>query len=74
MKIVFYLMAVLAAAFGVLCLLRGVDGVMNGNFSALNILIGVVGIFLAMIWMRRARAWRPVGRTSSTAPDSDTEQ
>lgn len=56
MKIVLYLMAVLAGAFGVLCMLRGVESYLNGSFAPTSLILGIIGIFLALLWIKRARS------------------
>ena len=71
MKIVFYVMATFAAAFGVLCLLRGSEALIDGSLSSVELLLGIVGICLAMIWMKRARNWRPADPTPVAAPTGD---
>jgi len=57
MKILFYLLAIVAGAFGLLALIRATETAMtSGEFSAAQFLIGIVGIFLATLWVKRARA------------------
>ena len=59
MKVLFYVLAFAAGGLGFLGLLRSVEHAMAGNgleFS--QFVIGVIGVVLALIWIKRARAVR----------------
>ena len=57
MKILFYLLALVAGTFGLIALFRAVESSLNGGgFSSIQFIIGIVGIFLASLWVARARA------------------
>ena len=57
MKILFSLLALVAGAFGLLALTRATEMALSGGgFSAPQFLIGIVGIFLATLWVKRARS------------------
>lgn len=53
----FYFLATLAGLFGTLALLRTFEQLLVGEgFRATQFAIGVVGITLAVLWIKRARA------------------
>ena len=57
MKIVFYLLAIVAGAFGLLALIRSTETALTGGgLNGIQFVIGVVGIILATLWVKRARA------------------
>jgi hypothetical protein len=57
MKILFYILAIGAAAFGFMGLFRAVEYSLNGNgFEFVQICVGAIGFMLAMFWIKRARA------------------
>ena len=60
MRILFYVLALAAGALGFLALLRAVENALSGNGLELTqLVIGVVGLFLAVLWVKRARAAGP---------------
>jgi len=60
MRILFYILALAAGALGFLALLRAVENALSGNGLELTqLVIGVVGLFLAVLWVKRARAAGP---------------
>ena len=57
MKILFYVLALVAGAFGMLSLLRAVESSLtDGGLNSVQFIIGIVGIILATLWVKRARA------------------
>jgi len=57
MKILFYLLGFLSAAFGLLAIFRAVETALGGGRLSLGMLVfGAAGIFISSIWFRRARA------------------
>jgi hypothetical protein len=57
MKILFYVLAVTVAVFAFLSLIRGIENYLAGNgFEVVQFSVAVVGILLAGIWLKRARA------------------
>ena len=57
MKILFYVMALAAGAFGMLALVRAVEtSLTGGGLNSIQFVIGIVGIILATLWVKRARA------------------
>jgi len=57
MKIMFYVLAVLVAGFAFWSLLQGVQAYLNGEgFQITPFGIAVVGILLAGVWLKRAKA------------------
>jgi len=57
MKILFYVMALAAGVFGLLVLVRAVQSVLaGGGFDVVQFAIAIIGIFLATLWVKRAKA------------------
>ena len=57
MKILFYLLALVAGTFGLIALFRATENALGGGaLDAVQFIIGIVGIFLAALWVMRARA------------------
>lgn len=57
MKILFYILAMLAGLFGLLALFRATESALAGNgIDTVQFIIGIVGIFLASLWIMRARS------------------
>jgi hypothetical protein len=57
MKILFYVLALVAGTFGLISLFRATENALaGGGLDPLQFVIGVVGIFLAALWVMRARA------------------
>ena len=57
MKILFYILAIAAGAFGFLGLIRAIEYSINGHgFEFVQICVGAIGIALALFWIKRARA------------------
>lgn len=57
MKIVFYLLAIVAGAFGLLALIRATEASLSGGgLNSIQFVIGIIGIILATLWVKRARA------------------
>ena len=57
MKIMFYVLAVLVAGFAFWSLIQGVQAYLNGEgFQITPFGIAVVGILLAGVWLKRAKA------------------
>ena len=57
MKILFYLLALVAATFGLIALFQASQSALEGGgLNAVQFIIGIVGIFLAALWVMRARA------------------
>ena len=57
MKILFYILALVAGAFGMLSLVRAVESSLSeGGLNTVQFVIGIVGIILATLWVKRARA------------------
>ena len=55
----FYIFAAVAAIFGFLGLFRTIERVAAGDgFQPTQLLIGVIGILLAAVWLKRARVTR----------------
>ena len=56
MKILFYVLAAAAGLFGLLNLFRAFEHALAGDgLPFAQLVIGVVGVVLAMIWIKRAR-------------------
>ncbi|HKP68520.1 MAG TPA: hypothetical protein VJV05_04500 [Pyrinomonadaceae bacterium] len=57
MRILFYVLAAAAGLLGLLALFRTVEQVLAGNgLQAAQFVVGIVGIVLATLWIKRARA------------------
>lgn len=56
MKILFYLLAFIAGTFGLISLVGAVESSLTGGFNPIQFVIGIVGIFLATLWVMRVRA------------------
>lgn len=57
MKVLFYVLATVAGLFGVLGLLRTFEHLIVGDgFFPTQLVIGIVGILLALLWIKRARS------------------
>ena len=57
MKILFYLLALVASAFALIALFRAIETVLaGGGVDIIQFVIGVIGIFLASLWVMRARS------------------
>jgi NADH:ubiquinone oxidoreductase subunit 6 (subunit J) len=57
MKIIFYVLAVIVVAFAFWSLIQGVQAYLNGEgFQITPFAIAIVGILLAGLWLKRARA------------------
>ena len=57
MKMLFYVMALLAGTFGLFALFQATQTALaEGGIDTIRFVIGVVGIFLAALWVMRARA------------------
>jgi hypothetical protein len=57
MKILFYLLAIVAGAFGLIALIRATEEALaSGGLNTVQFVIGIVGIILATLWVKRARA------------------
>lgn len=57
MRILFYVLAIAAAALGFLGLFRAMENALAGNaFEITQFVVGVVGLLLAFLWIKRARA------------------
>ena len=57
MRILFYLLAAVAGLFGVLSLFRMIEHLLVGDgLQPAQLTIGAIGILLAVIWVKRARA------------------
>lgn len=57
MKILFYLLALIAGAFGLLALTRATEVALSGGgLNGVQFVIGIFGIILATLWVKRARA------------------
>ena len=57
MRVVWYLLAVILGAFGVLGLLRSVERLAAGaGVSPVQIFIGLIGLLLAWLCVRKARS------------------
>ena len=57
MKILFYLLAIVAGAFGLLALIRATEASLSGGgLNGVQFVIGIVGIIIATLWIKRARA------------------
>lgn len=57
MKIILYLFALVAGALGFYYLLRAIEtSLAGGGIDAVRFVIGIVGIFLAALWVMRARS------------------
>jgi uncharacterized membrane protein len=57
MKILFYLLALAAGTFGLIALVRAVESALSdGGLNTVQFVIGIVGIILATLWVKRARA------------------
>jgi len=56
MKIVLYSFALVAGAFGLYYLFRAIEtSLAGGGLDFVRFVIGIVGIFLAALWVMRAR-------------------
>lgn len=57
MKVLLYLFALVAGGFGLYYLFRAIETTMSGGgLDVIRFVIGIVGIFLAALWVMRARA------------------
>lgn len=57
MKILFYVLAIAAGAFGFLGLFRAMENALAGNgLEITQLVIGIIGILLATLWVKRARS------------------
>ncbi|HQU91183.1 MAG TPA: hypothetical protein PLK77_02745 [Pyrinomonadaceae bacterium] len=57
MKILFYLLAIVAGAFGLFALVRATEAALSGGgLNSVQFVIGIIGIILATLWVKRARA------------------
>lgn len=57
MRVLFYVLAAAAGLLGLLSLIRTVEHLMAGDgLQMTQLVIGVVGIVLALLWIKRARA------------------
>jgi hypothetical protein len=57
MKILFYLLALVAGTFGLIALFRATESALaGGGLDAVQFVIGIIGIILATLWVKRARA------------------
>ncbi len=58
LKILFYVLAVAAGAFGFVSLFQGFEGYFNGTeIQPTKVMIGLIGIFLSWWWIKRARSF-----------------
>lgn len=59
MRILFYVLAVGAATLGFLGLFRSIERALVGEgLDFAQFVIGVVGLLLAFVWIKRARAFQ----------------
>ena len=57
MKILFYFLSLVAATFGLIALFRATESALaGGGVDMIQFVIGVIGIILATLWVKRARA------------------
>ena len=57
MKVLFYLLALVAGTFGMIALFRATQSALaEGGIDIVQFIVGIVGIFLAALWVMRARA------------------
>ena len=57
MKILFYLLAIIAGALGLFALIRATEVALSGGgLNGVQFVIGIAGIILATLWVKRARA------------------
>jgi len=57
MKILFYLLALVAATFGLIAIFRATETALaGGGVDMIQFVIGIIGIFLASLWVMRARS------------------
>jgi len=57
MKILFYILAAIAGLFGILALVRMIEvAALGGGINLVQILIAVICLFLAVLWIKRARS------------------
>lgn len=60
MRILFYVFAVGAATLGFLGLFRSVERALSGEgLDFAQFVIGAIGLLLAFVWIKRARALQP---------------
>ncbi len=56
MKILFYVLAAIAGLFGILALARTIEvAALGGGINLVQILIAIICLFLAVLWVKRAR-------------------
>lgn len=57
MKYLLYILAAVAGLFGLISLFRAIEHLLTGGgFQIVQLVIGVVGIFLCWLWVMRARS------------------
>lgn len=57
MKVLFYVLATVAGLLGLLALLRTFEHLLVGDgIYTTQLVVGIVGILLAVIWIKRARS------------------
>ena len=57
LKVLFYILAVGAGAFGFVSLFQGFEGLLSGGeVLPTKVMIGLIGIFLSWWWIKRARS------------------
>ena len=57
MKIVFYVLTAIVAAFAFLSLIRGVETYLaTSQFDLTQFAIAIIGLLLAGLWLKRARS------------------
>ncbi|MBX3289398.1 MAG: hypothetical protein KF855_08630 [Acidobacteria bacterium] len=58
MKIFLYLMGVVSFVFGMLCMGRSIEMYSETSFTSTKtvFILGLVGIFLGIFWIKKARA------------------
>ena len=57
MKILFYLLALVAATFGLIAIFRATETALaGGGVDMIQFVVGTIGIFLASLWVMRARS------------------
>ena len=57
MKILFYVMALVAGTFGLIAIFRATQSSLEGGgFDSIQFIVGIVGVFLAVLWVMRARS------------------
>ncbi len=56
MKILLYVLATLAGLFGILALVRTIEvAALGGGINLVQVLIAIICLFLAVLWIKRAR-------------------